>query len=227
LCWPRGCWRIDPAWLAGNDGLDAYAAEEKHMEPIDSPPTIVRWTLGLEEAEALDRPVRALEPLIREVFDTGTRGSVLRGDWLGHAVHPLLTDMVLGTWTSATLLDLFGGPESSVAARRLIGAGLLAAAPTAWSGWTEWSAAGSREKRVGLVHAVTNAVAIGVYAASWSARRRGRHGKGAGLALAGAAVSGVGAYLGGHLAAVRKVATRHPAYDDAAQWVRAGATPGT
>jgi hypothetical protein len=194
------------------------------MDAFASPPGIVRWTLRLEETAALDRPVHALEPLVHEVFATGTRGAVLRGEWLGHALHPLLTDVVLGTWTSASLLDLFGGRESSAAAQRLVGAGLLAVGPTAWSGWAEWSAAGAREKRVGLVHAVTNAAAIGVYAASWSARRKGRHGKGALLALAGAGVSGVGAYLGGHLAAARKVASHDPAFDGAGQGARGGAT---
>ena len=143
------------------------------MNPIEQPPGIVRLTRGLEETVALDRPVRALEPLIETVFGSGTRGAVLRGEWLGHAVHPLLTDVVLGTWTSASLLDLFGGSDSSTAARRLVATGLLAAGPTAWTGWAEWSAAGRRDKRVGLVHAVTNAVAIGVYAASWS-RQWGR-----------------------------------------------------
>jgi hypothetical protein len=199
----------------GNALLDVYAAEEKRMNPSERPPRIVRWTMRLEEATALDRPVHALEPSIRAWFGTGTRASVLRGEWLGHAVHPLLTDVALGTWTSASLLDLFGGPDSSAPAQRLIGTGLLAAGPTAWTGWAEWSAAGSRDKRVGLVHAVTNGVAISVYAASWFARRRGRQGTGARLALAGAAVSGVGAYLGGHLAEARKVASRDPAYDDA------------
>jgi hypothetical protein len=185
------------------------------MSSIERPPAIIRWTLRLEEATALDRPVQALEPSIRSVFGSGTRASVLRGDWLGHAVHPLLTDVVLGTWTSATVLDIFGGRGSSAAAQRLVGTGLLAVGPTAWTGWAEWSAAASREKRVGLVHAVTNAVAISAYAASWVARRKGRHGTGARLAVAGATVSGVGAYLGGHLTEARKVASRHPAYDDA------------
>jgi hypothetical protein len=191
------------------------AREEEHMSSIERPPTIVRWTLRLEEVTALDGPVQALDPLIRSVFGSGTRASVLRGDWLGHAVHPLLTDVVLGTWTSATVLDIFGGRDSSAAAQRLVGTGLLAVGPTAWTGWAEWSAAGSREKRVGLVHAVTNAVAIGTYAASWVARRKGRHDTGARLALAGATISGVGAYLGGHLTEARKVASHHPAYDDA------------
>lgn len=191
------------------------------MNPIERP-RIVRWTRGLEEATVLDLPVNALEPFIRAWFGSGRRASVLRGEWLGHAVHPPLTDVVLGTWTSASVLDLFGGTDSSASAQRLIGTGLLAAGPTAWTGWAEWSAAGARDKRVGLVHAVTNGVAISVYAASWFARRRGRHRTGARLALAGAAISGVGAYLGGHLTEARKVASHHPAYDDAPPEVPAG-----
>ena len=183
------------------------------MDPVDRPSGIVRWTLRLEDATVLDRPVRALEPKVHALFGSGTRGAVLRGEWLGHAVHPLLTDVVLGTWTSATVLDLVGGPDSSTAARRLIGTGLLAVGPTAWTGWAEWSVAGPRDKRVGLVHAVTNGVAIGLYASSWFARVRGRHGSGVRRALAGAAVSSVAAYLGGHLTEARKVASHDRAYD--------------
>lgn len=193
------------------------------MGIMEQPPPIVRWTQRLEQAQGLDGPVRALQPKIRAAFGVGARGRLLRGEWLGHAIHPPLTDLVIGSWTSATVLDLFGGAESSAAARRLVGVGLLAAGPTAWTGWAEWLGAERRGQRVGLVHAVTNAVAIGTYAASWVARRRGRETAGAGLALAGAAVSGVGAYLGGHLVAARKVATRHAAYADGS--VSRGAAP--
>jgi hypothetical protein len=185
------------------------------MNATEPTPSIVRWTRRLEDATTLDTPVRALEPSIRALFGTGTRAKVLRGDWLGHAVHPLLTDIVIGTWTSATLLDLFGRRDSSEPAKRLIGIGLLAVGPTAWTGWAEWSAAGPRDKRVGLVHAVTNGLAISVYTSSWIARKRGRHDAGARLALTGAAVAGVGAYLGGHLVTTRKVGSHHPAYDEA------------
>ncbi len=176
-------------------------------------PRIVQWTLALEEATALDGAVHALEPVIDKAFATGTKGEVLRGEWLGHAVHPLLTDVVLGSWTSATVLDLIGGTESRKAAQRLIGVSLLLVGPTAWTGWAEWAAVGERDKRVGLVHAVTNATAIGLYASSWLARRRGDHAQGRRRALAGAGVAGVGAYLGGHLAAARKVGSHHPAFD--------------
>jgi hypothetical protein len=185
------------------------------MNAVERPPRTVRWTLRLEGARALDRPVHAVEPVIRSVFGTGVRGAALRGEWLGHAVHPLLTDLALGTWTSASLLDLFGGRGSGPSAQRLTGIGLLAVGPTAWTGWAEWSETGPRDKRVGLVHAVTNGVAIGVYAASWLARRRGSRAAGARLALAGAAVSAAGAYLGGHLVEARKVASHHAAYDEA------------
>ncbi|MGZ5415860.1 MAG: DUF2231 domain-containing protein [Nocardioides sp.] len=194
------------------------------MNSVERPPRIIRWTLGLEDTTALDRPVKALEPLVHTLFGSGTRSSVLRGEWLGHAVHPLLTDVVLGTWISANVLDLIGGSDSSSSAQKLIGTGLLAAGPTAWTGWAEWSAAATRDKRVGLVHAVTNGVMIGVYAASWIARRRGRHGTGVRLALVGAGLSGVGAYLGGHLTEARKVASRHPAYAEPALGVLAGAS---
>ena len=187
------------------------------MDPNERVPRIVDLTLRLEETNGLDRPVQALEPLVESVFGREPQGSVLRGEWLGHALHPLLTDVTLGTWTSASLLDLVGGAGSRAAAQRLVAAGLLAAGPTAWTGWAEWSTAGPREKRVGLVHAVTNAVAIGTYVASWSARRRGRYAKGVGLALAGAAVAGVGGYLGGHLAAARKVGSHHRVFSDEGQ----------
>lgn len=179
----------------------------RHTSPL------VRATMRLEDAAVLDGPVRALEPRIRAVFGTGVRGSVLRGDWLGHAVHPVLTDVVIGSWTSATVLDVVGRGQWSAPAKTLVGVGLTAFAPTAWTGWAEWSNAGHREKRVGVVHAVVNGLSAGVFTASWVARRQGRHAAGARLALVGMSISGAGAFLGGHLAAARKVSSHHPAFD--------------
>ena len=99
------------------------------------------------------------------------------------------------------------------AARTLVGVGLvLAFAPTAWTGWAEWSDAGHREKRVGVVHAVVNGLSAGVFAASWVARRQGKDAAGQPLSLVGLSISGAAAYLGGHLAAARKVSSHHPAF---------------
>jgi predicted MFS family arabinose efflux permease len=161
-------------------------------------------TARLEAAAGLDAAVELIEPTIRTAFGTGRRAEVLRGEWLGHALHPVLTDVVIGSWTSATVLDLLAGPDDSAAARKLVGVGLLAVGPTAWSGWSEWTTRGPEAKRVGLVHAVTNGIAIGAYAGSWVARRRGAHRTGVGLALVGASAMTVAGYLGGHLAHSRE-----------------------
>ncbi|QIX27121.1 (2Fe-2S)-binding protein [Nocardioides sp. JQ2195] len=183
------------------------------MSSLDQLPVLVRLTRRLEDAEALDGPVHALEPKVRRLFGSGARGRVLRGDWLGHALHPLLTDFVIGSWTSATVLDVVGRGRWPDAARTLVGTGLVVVGPTAWTGWAEWSEAGPTDKRVGFVHAVSNGVAIGLYASSWIARRRGNQRAGARRALAGAAVASAAGFLGGHLAVARKVGSRHPEFD--------------
>jgi hypothetical protein len=174
---------------------------------------LVHWTRSLEDTTALDGVVRALEPVVEIAFARGRRGELLRGEWMGHAVHPILTDVVIGTWGSATILDLIGGRDSQAAAQRLLGVSLLAVGPTAWSGWAEWASAADRDKRVGVVHAVTNGAAAAVFASSWLARRRGDHAAGVRRSLAGAAVASVGGYLGGHLSAARKVGAHDPAFD--------------
>ncbi|KQT89569.1 (2Fe-2S)-binding protein [Marmoricola sp. Leaf446] len=176
-------------------------------------PALVRATLALEDATALDGAVGALRPHVTRLFGSGVRGRVLRGDQVGHALHPVLTNLVLGSWTSAGVLDVVGGAGAAGSAQRLVATGLLFAGPTAWTGWAEWSGTGQREQRVGLVHAATNGASIGLYAASYLARRRGDHRAGRAWALAGATVSSVGAYLGGHLSLAKKVGSHHPAYD--------------
>ncbi|SNQ50884.1 putative Rieske Fe-S membrane protein [Frankia canadensis] len=123
---------------------------------------------------------------------------VLSGRALGHPLHPAAVILPAGTLLSATLLDLTGGARVRPAARRLVGIGLLSAAPAALAGWSDWLDTAGAERRVGLVHATSNIIGIGCYAASFWARLRGRRGVLAGLA--GASALGVGGWLGGHLA---------------------------
>ncbi|QWZ06844.1 hypothetical protein KRR39_15105 [Nocardioides panacis] len=119
----------------------------------------------------------------------------------------MLTDLPIGLWTSAVTLDLVGGRSARPAATRLVGLGLLTAGPTAWSGWADWTTLDEPRQRVGVVHAVTNGVAVALFASSWLARRRGAHGRGRTLGLAASSVLAVGGYLGGHLMASRVAAT--------------------
>jgi uncharacterized membrane protein len=167
---------------------------------------------SLEESTALDGVVAALSPVAEALLASPARRDLLHGRWQGHAAHPLLTDLPVGFWTSSFMLDLLGGRQGRDASRRLVGWGVLSAVPTALTGLAEWGATGERERRVGVVHALANSVALGLYTGSWLARRRDQHARGVALGLAGSAAATVGGYLGGHLAAARKVSTRHPAF---------------
>ena len=136
----------------------------------------------------------------------------LRGTWLGHALHPLLTDFPLGAWMSASFLDLFGGPDTRRASQRLVGFGLLVAAPTAAAGLAEWRDTAGGARRVGVVHAAVNSTAAVLYGTSWLARRRGAHRTAVAMGVGGGLVATLGGYLGGHLTLVRKIGTADSAF---------------
>jgi uncharacterized membrane protein len=175
---------------------------------------LVTTARRVEQAEGLDAIDRTLRPVADALIRDRRRRSLLHGHWLGHGVHPMLTDFPLGMWTSATLLDLVGGPASRPAAQRLTGLGVLAAIPTALTGLAEWGAVDSvRDRRTGIVHAAVNSVALACYAGSWMSRRRGRHAGATALALAGGVAGTIGGFFGGHLTEVRHVSSRHPAFE--------------
>ena len=170
-----------------------------------SRPVLHRLAERVGQIEALDPPARKLLDLADKAIKPGRVRDALSGTFLGHALHPLLTDLPIGSWTSAVLLDSLGGRESEGAARKLIGLGILASVPTAATGYVEWAdSAGGRAatRRVGLAHAASNATALSLFTASYLARKRGRRAKGRALALAGSSALAVGGHLGGHLSYV-------------------------
>ena len=79
---------------------------------------------------------RQAGPLARSSSRPRTRSA---GTWLGHALHPMLTDVVIGTFLSATLLDVVGGDEDGEAGAKLIGIGMAAYLPTALTGVNDWA----------------------------------------------------------------------------------------
>ena len=125
---------------------------------------------------------------------------MLHGVWLGHPLHPALTDLPIGFWTSAFVLDLVGGRPARPAADALVGVGVATALPTAAAGLADWSDMDKPERRSGLVHAAANVAATALYGLSYLARRRGHRTGGVMLGLAGATAATAGAFLGGHLA---------------------------
>jgi nitrite reductase/ring-hydroxylating ferredoxin subunit/uncharacterized membrane protein len=166
---------------------------------------------------ALDGPGGVIAKKIRGILPSGGGiKDVLSGVQIGHALHPLLTDVPIGAWTSATILDLAGGEAGRPAAQKLVGVGLAAAAPTFVTGWTDWADSepgNDTVRRLGIVHAVSNGTAAILYAMSYAARRRGAHRQGVLLALAGAGAMGAGGWVGGDLVFARGVGVNQTAFD--------------
>src|SRR6266542_4185976 len=153
-------------FFARRDGTSAVAADSR-----------MRAAERLEHAHALDGAASTLTGLLRRVLPSGGWADVLHGVPFGQPVHPALTGLPLGFWTSATVLDFVPGSERG--ARALIAFGLASTVPTAAAGWADWSALHREQQRVGLVHAASGACASTLFAASLLARGTGR--KAAGL----------------------------------------------
>jgi nitrite reductase/ring-hydroxylating ferredoxin subunit len=171
---------------------------------------------AVEAAAVLDAPAKAIAKAARGAIGTGPVKDALSGTWLGHALHPLLTDLVIGSLMSSTLLDVLGGDADGTASRRLIGVGIAAYPPTALAGVNDWADAEPGDdgvRRSGLTHAATNLAALGLYTASLAARRRGAHGRGKLLGAGGAALLMAGGYLGGHLSFAKGVGPDQTVFD--------------
>ncbi len=153
--------------------------------------------------DALERDPRAdaaTDVLARRVraLPLGSARDALHGRWLGHPVHPLMVQVPIGSWMSAAVLDLW--PGRSREAGLLVGVGLAAAGPAALAGAVDWAELHRQQKRVGLVHAVANTAAVGLYGASLFCRLTGRSGTGRAYGFLGLTAVGLGGMLGGHLA---------------------------
>ena len=170
---------------------------------------------GLEPLDAV------AEPLQHAVHGAVPQGSqvkdALSGTWLGHPLHPPLTDVVVGAWTGALVLDLVGGDDDGTerAADRLVATGILAAVPTALSGLSDWADVRGGSRRVGVVHALGNTSALVLHTASLVARRNGNRGRGRLLSGLGFAVASMSAWLGGHLSFGQGVGVNQTAFDSA------------
>jgi nitrite reductase/ring-hydroxylating ferredoxin subunit/uncharacterized membrane protein len=159
----------------------------------------------LEEAEALDQPAEAVVAVVGPATRPRLVKNALSGTWLGHRFHPLMVPLPIGFWTGALLFDLLATRRARWAADVLVGSGIVAAVPTAAAGLSDWSDAEPEGRRVGLVHAGCNTLALVCYSASLVARLLSRRKAGVGLGLAGATAISVGGYLGGHLSYVQGV----------------------
>jgi uncharacterized membrane protein len=179
----------------------------------DDAPLAVRLLHVVERSAGLDDVGGVLRRLSAPLGSPRV-GGLLRGRSTGHALHPFLTDLPIGCWSAAVLLDMRGRRSDRAAARFLMAAGLAFVTPTVATGLVEWRETTRPESRVGSLHAMLNAVAVALYATSLALRMRDRHRTGVTTSLVATGVVSVAGHLGGHLTAVRKTGTRHPAFGE-------------
>jgi len=174
----------------------------------------------LDRQETLDQLSGQIQPIVRNAFKSaGPAGSelknILHGTWLGHPLHPVLTDVPLGAWTAALALDamesISGRRELGAGADAAIAVGLVGAAGAAVTGLTDWSETDGRARKVGLLHGLLNVGATVLYTTSLVLRRKQRRNAGRGFAMLGYAVSNASAYLGGHLVFGEQIGVNHAA----------------
>jgi nitrite reductase/ring-hydroxylating ferredoxin subunit len=154
----------------------------------------------VDVAESVQDAVKALPQPVRNVLD---------GVWLGAPLHPALTDVPLGAWTAAAVLDAVG----SEAADEVLAVGVLAALPAALTGLNDWSHLKEEPRRLGIVHALVNSGALTLNLGSLALRRRGHRRTARVLSGIGLLGSMYSAHVGGQLSFHHGVRVDHTAFE--------------
>ena len=149
----------------------------------------------------LDKPATMLKQVSEPLFGPdGPSGikDALYGTWLGHPLHPAVTDVPVGAWTATTAFDMLGYEKAADATLKL---GVLGALGAAVTGVAQWYDLQNMEepRRLGALHASLNTAALGLYVASWALRSNDRRSAGVATALAGYSLASASAWIGGHL----------------------------
>lgn len=174
----------------------------------------------IENQEWLDTAGEAIQPAIMNAFEAGGNTgqkikNLLHGTWLGHPLHPVLTDVPIGAWTTAAVLDCMelGGKEDyRPGADAAVAIGIVGALGSAVTGVTDWTGTTGSERKLGLMHGLLNVAATGMYVTSLLLRRK-KNSRNAAIAFstAGLCVMSVAAYLGGHLVYRMQMGVDHTA----------------
>lgn len=137
----------------------------------------------------------------------------MNGTWLGHPLHPMLTDVTVGMWLATAVLDglalVSGRRRLAACSQALLGVGVASSAATAATGLSDWMYLRDHRREVGLSHALLNVGSLLFYGASLALRRGGHHGAGRAVALGGLALATGAAYVGGEMAYTMKVGVNH------------------
>jgi len=92
---------------------------------------------------------------------------LLHGTWLGHPLHPMLTDVPIGSFVIATVLDVVGQPGAAAWA---IVVGIVSMLGAALAGYADYLDLEGAGKRVGSLHSTSMLIALVFYVVSLGAR---------------------------------------------------------
>ncbi len=180
----------------------------------------------LTESGAVKGLATAIQKLMTAIFNTPLRPlkTFLSGTWLGHPLHPVLTDVPVGGWTAAILFDLlaliFGVKTLGLASGIAIGLGVLAALAAIATGFADWMDVDPPELAVGITHAIINIAATILFAISFFVLWANNWTIGwsdFGLAILGYLTVTVGAFIGGSLVFRQGVMINRAAYQSGPQ----------
>jgi nitrite reductase/ring-hydroxylating ferredoxin subunit/uncharacterized membrane protein len=127
----------------------------------------------------------------------------LNGSWLGHPLHAVLTDVVVGGYTMLIALDLLGlvlHVDVEPAGIIILGLSTLAGLSAVLSGLTDYQdTATGDERNVTVLHGTINLIAIVVYIVAFAMRLGGSLDGSRFVAIVAYLIISVGAYIGGHV----------------------------
>ncbi|MEO6458178.1 MAG: Rieske 2Fe-2S domain-containing protein [Chloroflexia bacterium] len=166
----------------------------------------------IDKQQWLDDLSDVVQPVINKAFSSGGEAGhvvkdFLNGVWLGHPLHPVITDVPIGAGTVTQLLDIVsaarGGDDGLDRASDIaLGAGILGAVGSAVTGITDWSEIGGSQRRMGLAHGLINTVALVLNLTSLMLRTGGdknSRGLARSLSTVGYLTTAVSAYVGGEM----------------------------
>lgn len=174
-----------------------------------------------------DRVSAVVQPLYERHRDNLAVELMHGGRWAGHALHPALSDLPIGLWSGAVVLDAVGHDAPTPGRRldsagTLSAAGLISAVATIATGIADWNVSDGEDRRVGLFHGVLNTAGVALQCASLAARLRGHTAPARALSASSLAVTAAAGYIGGHLVQGRgAMVNRVVGSTGPTRWVRA------
>lgn len=184
----------------------------------------------------LEQLAETLQQAVNDVYKAGgvpgkKVKNFLNGVWLGHALHPVLTDIPVGCWTATVTLDLLSGADENsdlaAGADKALGLGILGAVGAAFAGITDWSDTYGKERHTGLIHMLLNVGGLTAFSLSWLLRRKkGRRKLAVAISTVAYGVTGFSAYLGGDLVFKLGTMVNHNAWThEPEEWTSVSGAP--